>query len=430
MTDTILFFLHHSLNLLWGVFLSAAFCGVRFTRRNVIIVSSIFAACGISQLSALIFSNGTESMVWKLYPLVVHLPLIVLLCVIFKKKPLTSLASVSLAYLCCQPSKWFGLFTESLVENSSVVWCVKIVVAICVTGVILRCFSSYISIIFNKDTRSVLIFSSVPLIYYIFDYIVGVYTDLWVSHYRLAAEFLSFSLCIFFMLFCIVYYKEYERKIEAENKEQIIRISAEQQAKEVETIKKSNLETSLMRHDMRLMLSNLALCIEQNDKEQALKTISGFVKQVEAASLHRYCKNDTINYILTDIETKCKQQEVDFCASVEIEDLPVDEILFSSIISNALDNALNAQTQLPAEERRIKLMLKDSDDKLLLSVKNTFKDVPVFVDGLPTTNKSGHGYGTQSIRYMTEKLGGKCQFAMQSNMFVLRVVITRTKKKL
>ena len=68
-------------------------------------------------------------------------------------------------------------------------------------------------------------------------------------------------------------------------------------------------------------------------------------------------------------------------------------------------------------------MLKNSDGRLLLSVKNLFKDMPAFVDGIPTTDKRGHGYGTQSIRYMTEKLGGKCQFSSQNDMFILRVVI-------
>lgn len=421
--DSFLFYTHHTLNLLWGVFLSAAFCGVRFTKRNIFIVFQIFLVCGISQLSTLLFSGGVEQTVWKLYPLVVHLPLTIMLYLIFKKKIITAIAAVSLAYLCCQPSKWFGLLTESFVKNSSVIWCAKIIVAICAAFIVIRCFSAYISNIFNKDIRSVLIFSSVPLIYYVFDYIVGVYTDLWVSHYRIAAEFLSFSLCIFFMLFCAVYYKEYEKKTEAEHKEQIIRIVSGQQAKEVEAIKKSNLETSLLRHDMRLMLSNLALCIEQNDKEQALKTISGFVKQVESAAVHRYCKNDTINYILANFESEFKAQEIDFSVTVEIDELCVDEILFASIISNALDNALNAQTELPAAERRIKLMLKDSDGKLLLSVKNPFKDMPVFSDGLPTTEKEGHGYGTQSIRYMTEKLGGKCRFTTQNNTFILRVVL-------
>jgi len=240
---------------------------------------------------------------------------------------------------------------------------------------------------------------------------------------KVGYRFLSFFLCLSFISFCIVYYKEYEKKAEAERKEQILSIAAQQQAKEVAAIRQSNLETGLLRHDMRLLLSNLALSIEQGDRETSLKMISGFVTQVEAASLHRYCGNDTLNYILANFSGKCKEQAVDFRVTVEMEDLPVDEIMLSSIISNALDNALNAQAELPPEQRRIRLMLKQSDGKLLLSVKNPFQTPPVFIDGLPTTKQKGHGYGTQSIRYMTEKLGGKCQFSQQNGIFILRVVL-------
>ena len=70
-------------------------------------------------------------------------------------------------------------------------------------------------------------------------------------------------------------------------------------------------------------------------------------------------------------------------------------------------------------------MLKNSNGKLLLSVKNPFVET-ISMDpakGIPMSAKAGHGYGTQSILYLTEKLGGKCQFAVQNNIFVLRVVL-------
>lgn len=423
MTETVLFFAHHSLNLLWGVFLSAAFCGLRFTQKNIGIVSILFAACGISQMAAFLLFG--EQTVWELYPLIVHGLLILLLVTLFRKRFITVLAAVTLAYLCCQPSKWFGLLAETFVQNSSLVWCVKILVAL---GVFLGCifyFAGHIAEIFNKDTRSVLIFSSVPIVYYLFDYTVGIYTNLWQDHYLLTSEFLAFFLCVVFMVFCVVYYREYERKMQTQRKNQMIEITVRQQAKEIDAIRKSNLETGLLRHDMRLLLSNLALCIEQNDKENALNLISGYTSQVEAASVHRYCQNDTVNYVLTNFESKCRKAGVTFSADLAVKELGVDDILFSSILSNGLDNALNAQADIPEGERQIKLLLKDSDGKLLLSVKNPFRG-PSPLDEenrIPVSGKAGHGYGTQSILYLTEKLGGKCQFAVQNNVFILRVVL-------
>lgn len=421
MMDTILFFTHHALTLLFGVGLSAAFCGLSLTRKNIWAVLSFTVFCGVLQL--LLFGLLGEAAVWKLYPFITHLPLLLLLCLGFRKRLVTATAAISLAYLCCQPSKWIGLLCDEVISSNIAVWCIRIAVLLAVGAAIIGFLASYISEIFNKDPRSVLIFSAVPLVYYVFDYVVGIYTDLWASHYRIAAEFLAFFLCVTFMTFCVVYYKEYEKKADAERKEQILKITAQQQAKEIAAIQKSNMETSLLRHDMRLLLSNLAMSIEQDDRETSLKMISGYVTQVEAASLHRYCKNDTVNYILANFAGKCKEQGVDFSVTVEMEELRVDEILFASILSNGLDNALHAQTKVLPTNRSIKLMLKEQDGKLLLSVKNPCGEVPVFADGLPTTREEGHGYGTQSIRYMTEKLGGKCQFSLQKDMFVLRVVL-------
>ena len=421
MIENIFFFTYYALVLLFGIVLSFAFSGLRFTKKNNIFISLIFLFLGIVQLG--VFWLLGETKTWELYPLIVHLPIAVFLCLAFKKKITTVLAAISLTYLCCQPSKWIGLLAETFINSNPIVTNIRIIVLLLVAFIVIRYLALYISEIFNKDNRSVLIFSSIPMIYYLFDYSVSIYTDLWNSHYRIISEFLPFLLCIAFVAFCVIYYKEYEKKADSERKEQIIKITVQQQAKEIAAIKKSNLETRLLRHDMRLLLSNLALSIEQNDKENSLKMISGFVKQVEASSLQRYCENDTVNYILTNFENKCLESDVEFKATIEIEKLAVDEILFSSIISNALDNALNSQAKLPEEERYIKLMLKNSDGKLLLSVKNPFSEKPVFIDGLPVSNRKGHGYGTQSIRYMTERLGGKCQFIIQDNTFILRVIL-------
>lgn len=183
------------------------------------------------------------------------------------------------------------------------------------------------------------------------------------------AEFLPFFLGIVFLTFCIVYYKEFEQKENAKQKEQIIRITVEQQAKEIETIKRNEQEIRILRHDMRLFLDNLALSIELGDTENSLKAISGYVTHVNATSIHRYCENNTINYILSNFQNKCNELKIDFIVSVQIESLLVDEILLSSIISNALDNAINAQRNLPEKKREIKLMLKTYDGKLLLLKK-------------------------------------------------------------
>ena len=419
--NDILFYINYAITLIFGVWLSATYCDIRFTKKNHFLLLGLCAFCGSLQLLCL-FLWG-EAKTWELYPLITHLPLLLFLIFKYKKRFVTALASITLAYLCCQPSLWVGLLIESLTDIGEIVWIGRILTTIAVGYIIILKLNKYIYRILNLDKRTVMIFAAVPVVFYVYDYIVNVYTNIWASHTLLVSEFLSTSLCVSFMGFCIAYYRQQTKRNIAEQKEQIFQVTVQQQERELFAIKQSDLETKLLRHDMRLLLSNLAMCIENDDKEASLKLINGYIKNVDAAKVQRYCKNDTINYILTNFDSRFKADNINFSAIVEIDDLTVDELAFSSIVSNALDNAYNALAQMDIEDRQVKLMLKESGGKLLLSIKNTIKVAPIFVDGMPVTTKTGHGYGTQSIRYLTEKLGGIYQFSVQDEMFVVRVMV-------
>ena len=387
----------------------------------MVLFSALFVICGLLQIITYVVYS--EAVVWKIYPLITHLPIILLLCLYYRKQILTALVAVCSAYLFCQIPKWLGLLVESFTDNNSVGQITRIITMLAVGLVVVFHLAHYLSDIFHKDNLSVFIFGILPMVYYIFDYSVGIYTDLWQKNYRITTEFLPFLLCITYIIFCVIYYKEHEHKADIERKEQIVRITVEQQQKEMQAIKRSEQEIRILRHDMRHFLETLAFRLEDNDIDSARNMISNLVSTIEATTLDRYCGNDTVNYILSHFASKCKKLQIVFDTSVELTELKTDEIIFSSIISNALDNAFNATKDLPIKQRNIKMMLKTSNDKLLFSVKNPFHEKPILIDGIPISSRVGHGYGTQSIRYMTERLGGNCQFCVQKDIFIVRVVI-------
>lgn len=421
MGEYILFFIHGTFLLLFGFYLSAAFTGIKFTKQSFFHFLGLGVFCGVLQIAVLIVAG--EAALWKLYPAITHIPLVLFLSIVYRKRIPTTLAAISTTYLCCQPSKWFGILVFSITKNINAEYIVRDCILAIVAFVVLKFLASCLSEIFNKETRNVYIFGIVPMVYYVFDYTTVIYTNLWTTNNRIVAEFLPFFLCIVFVVFCFVYYREYEQKTDAKRKEQIIQISIDQQTKELETVKRNEQELRILRHDLRLFLNSLAVCIENNQTNNALEMISSFTSHIEGTKIERFCKNDVLNYVLSDFAEKCKMNQVHFTYTIHFNNITKDEILFSSILSNALDNALNAQLELSTDIRYIELMLKSSQGKLLLSVKNPIQKSPSFADGLPITNQKGHGYGTQSIRYMTERLGGNCQFTVQDNVFITRVII-------
>ena len=417
----ILTFLDGAFVLVFGISLSVAFSGVQLTKRNLYISLSFFLLCGILQtLFALLTS---ADVVRKLYPLIAHLPVILWLHFYYRKSFETAMAATFTSYLFCQPAKWIGILVHQLTNSHIAEFFARTICLFLVCYFALFHIRGCLSAIFNKDRRSVHIFGIVPMVFYLFDYITAVYTNLWVNSNRVVMEFLPFFLVVVYMIFCYVYYQEYEQKAEALQKEKIIRISLNQQAKEMKAIKQSEQEIRLLRHDMRLFLSSLVISLENNETDKAKELITTYISTIENTRLERFCQNDTVNYVFSDYAARCKAAGIPFTCVIEMDELSVDEFSFSSILSNALDNALNAQKQIPASKRSIRVMLKHSNGKLLLSVKNPVEKKVTFVDGLPVSDQTGHGYGSQSIRYMTERLGGNCQFSVQDDTFILRVIL-------
>ena len=121
---------------------------------------------------------------------------------------------------------------------------------------------------------------------------------------------------------------------------------------------------------------------------------------------------------------RCQEEGIDFSADVVLSQKIREEQVFALILSNALDNAFHAQADLPEGKRSIRLLLKNSNGKLLLHLRNRCGKPPVFVEGMPQSQRGpGHGYGTQSIRFAAERLGGNCRFSMEEGDFLLRVII-------
>lgn len=334
MVESTLFLARYALVLLYGIALSAAFAGVEPTKKNLAIMGILFAACGLAQ-AACLFACG-ETLVWYAYPLLGHAPLVALLCLHYRKRILTSLAAVATAYLCCQPAKWVAEITEILTASPAFAHGIAIVTLVIMGYLALRYAANSLTAIFNKDNRSLLVFCIVPFVYYSFDYAVSVYSDLWSSYSGVVAEFLPAVLCLAFVMFCVAYYRVFEGKAESEERERITAIAINQQNREMEAVRRGETEIRLLRHDMRLLLNNVSRCLDEGDVESARKMLAGYVEDIDATKVQRWCDNDIVNYVIADCHSRCQSRGIQFESAVEIADLPVDELTFASVLSNAL----------------------------------------------------------------------------------------------
>ena len=58
-----------------------------------------------------------------------------------------------------------------------------------------------------------------------------------------------------------------------------------------------------------------------------------------------------------------------------------------------------------------------------MKLENPVEKIPEFVDGVPVSNRNGHGIGVKSIIYYVDQLNGQCHFSITDHCFVLRIII-------
>jgi hypothetical protein len=408
--------------LLFGVFLAAAFLEITLNKKNIFILLS-FCMCVYTLQVICYFEMGQKFAQW-VYPFITHLPLILMFFFYYKRKLLCCTYAVISSYLCCELSDWLSILVLELTRNKWVAYGARSIITIVLGVLILRYFASSIAVVLKKSTKTMLIFGIMPAAYYLFDYIATVYTNLLYSGSEAVYEFLPFVLCVAYLIFSVVYFKEYEEKCEAERYNQLMEIQRSQSEKRIEDIKRSEYAVSLIRHDMRHFLNNISTYIENGDAEKAKEYISTIIAAADNTAMQKYCNNELVNMILSSQENEIKEKGIRFHYSIQIPaKLPFSDVDFTSILSNGLENAIHAVSSLDPSERTIIMDLHMNDDKLLLSIKNSYSHDIEMLDGIPQAKEPGHGLGTQSIKYVTEKMKGNCQFVAEDGQFALRVVL-------
>lgn len=422
MLEFLLGMLNISTLLLFGVFVSAAILCIPFNRKNIVILLAFCIGANILQIGFyfLIGLKGTQG----LYPFITHIPSLLLYCLFYKRKILSSTFAIMSAYLCCQLSQWLSILVFVLIGEQWVAYGIRALINILLGYIIIRYFASSIAIILTKPVKTVLIFSILPAVYYLFDYIATVYTDLLYSGSEVIFEFLPFVLCIAYLIFNVIYFKEYEEKCEAERYNQLMEVKRAQSEKEIEAIKRSEYAVSLLRHDMRHFLNNIYSYIENDDSVKAKSYIGEIIEAADKTAMQKHCENEIVNMIISSYDNEIKKKGIRFQYTIQIpEKLSVSDVDFTSILSNGIENAIHAVSELEPEKRMITLDLRMNDDKLLMSIKNPYTHKVEMIDGIPQAKGVGHGLGTQSIKYVVEKLNGNCQFVAKDGQFALRVVM-------
>lgn len=425
MFESLAIIIRSGVALVFGVAVTILFTGGKLTRKNT---PTLIGFCALVLLLQLLlwWMFGLE-FTMKLYPLITHLPSVFLLALYFKRPWLMSITSVLTAYLCCQIPRWMGSLVGAVFGSAAanhIGYCIAVFV---VFYLLKKYVASTVKQVMERSTRSCLFFCSVPLLYYLFDYITTIYTDMLYTGARTAVQFAPSVICTYYLWFVLMYYNESQKQIAAQRELDIVASHLRQAQLELGTMHERQLNTAIYRHDMRHHLSLINSFIADGDLMKIKDYLASAVADIDALTPVRYCENETVNLILSTFDTRAKKQGVALCVNVKLpQELGISDTELCALLSNALENAITAAAKTEDEKlRKVYIHALINGEKLVISTENAYVGKVNLEGELPksTNTETGHGFGVKSMVSIVERHGGLYSFETKDGVFILQLML-------
>jgi hypothetical protein len=193
-------------------------------------------------------------------------------------------------------------------------------------------------------------------------------------------------------------------------------------------------ETRVARHDMRhhiMAIRQLVPNIEQNEKTIAyLDAVDDTQIQI---SQTRYCHHDFANILLCLYAGLARQQNTNFLVRAALpKTINLSDVDLCVIISNLLENALEASAKIPEQQREISVNIGCELGWLGIFIQNRFDGILEKKDDIFLSRKQPGdgrlpgriGIGLASAEDVCKKYGGNANFYKEAeNIFRAKIAI-------
>lgn len=225
-----------------------------------------------------------------------------------------------------------------------------------------------------------------------------------------------FTSAIIISLIVNVAYKRYYVMLNGILEEQV-----QNQLKHYIKMDKINTEIRQFKHDYNNHISCLLSMIKARRYEESEKYIINMSGRLPAENLIFKTGNYISDAILTE-----KQEEAGKNITIQFDGCIIPEINSTDlciIMSNALDNAIEACVNIPGE-KIVSVYGNYQQGFFVLIIKNpTVNNLPD-TEKLPPTSKEDnthHGFGLSNIKYTVQKYNGKTDISVKDGIFTLSI---------
>lgn len=362
--------------------------------------------------------------VQMLYPLIGHLPVALTLIWILKVRWDGAVVSVVISYSMCQLLRWIGLVLGGAQLPPIIHTSLHLVLCHGLLLLLNRYCLGPIHDVIHSSAGLRLRFGALPVIYYLYEYFM-IFTRNRYAHILAFNELMSTGMVLFFILFVIAYRGEQDKREEAERQTAGLELQLSRAEHEIGMLRTIQEQTAIYRHDLRHHLRLIDEMIASGGRNQAREYIRKAESEIEGIVPRRYCENETVNLLLCAFGERAAARGIGFSVRAALpQKLGLPDTELCAVLSNGLENAMNAVSCLPEQaDRSIDVFCGVRQENLLIEIKNPYTGELRMEDGLPVGRDGSEHYGCRSIRSIVQHRKGVSSFEGADGGFVMRVAI-------
>ncbi len=193
----------------------------------------------------------------------------------------------------------------------------------------------------------------------------------------------------------------------------------------LEAMEKLNNTLRAQRHDFLNHLQVVYSLIEMEEYQEANRYIDKVYGAITSVSRVLKTASPAINALLQVKLDACEKQGIRVTLNINSawKELPMPAWEMCKVLSNLIDNAMDAMEDMPQEKRHLVLTLTEDVRSYRFSVANTGPEIPeemrprIFEAGV-TTKSDGHGMGLYIVRNTLRHSGGDIALTQEDGMIV------------
>lgn len=394
------------------------------TRRIVFWVGNLLVLA-VNLMLSLVFPVNQYM---KIYILAVHMPIFFIFWITAKTSPVKVIFALFTAVFLIYPANMVLAIISQTVTQLHPAGLYITYIAVCavmllVIGLFFKTNFNYL--IKNYSGLSFIKLCLLPLAYYIANYWLGMYNFAAVmSAGVITLRSLIFIITLTAYVLILDIAKSAREKEALQGAKMALSLLLESADQQLSALQATQKQAAVYRHDMRHHLALIGGYLADKDIEKAENYVRLTQADIEEITPNRYCENNTVNLILSSFTAKAKKNGVEFSVDAQLPQvLAISETELCALLSNGLENAIEAAAQAADEFRKVRISCQTHKGNLLIFIENSFRCKVAMENGLPQSHREGHGFGVKSIAMIAEKYNGYCSFETKGGIFTMRIVL-------